>query len=56
MDEIIADRMPPMLAGKLRRIALIEHVPPSIPLAQAIRVVQPVFGAAEMVARIMRIL
>ena len=40
MDEVFAHRMAPVLAGILRRVGLVEEVPPALPPTQPVGVVQ----------------
>ena len=59
VDQVIADRVPPMLAASgdvrrtgelIRRIRLVEEVPAALPEAQPMRVVHLAFGTDEMIS------
>ncbi len=53
VDQVRTDGVPPVLARVFRRVPLVEQVPSPLPEAQPVRVVQAVFRADEMVARMM---
>ncbi len=51
VDQVVADRVPPVRAGVFRRVALVEEVPAALPEAEPVGVVQGVLGAYEVVQR-----
>ena len=55
VDEVVADGVPPVLSRVLRRIGLIEHVPASLPEAEAVGIVEPAFRIDVMVDWSMRL-
>ena len=55
MDEVIADGVSPVLPGVLRRVALVEEVPSTLPETEAVGVVQRVFRVDVVVRRPVRI-
>ena len=55
VNQVITDHVPPVLTWILGRVALVKHMPASLPEAEPVRIIQAVFRADKMIKRMVGI-